>query len=122
MGLYNDIQTDLSSAFEGDLLDATRTVQFVTYTNVYNDTTMQNTLTESSTDVRAVKISSYEGENIDEPTKNDSVKYLVIDSDRNGVGFELDMKIVDGSDNYKVTGISTDPAGASWTISGRRWS
>jgi len=122
MGVYADIQTELGLAFDTDLSDAVATINFVTYTNVYNETTLQNVLTPTSIAVRAVKELNITGENIDDVTANDVVRYIVLDGERNGVVFAKEMKIVDGTSEYKVSGIRVDPAGATHTITARRWS
>lgn len=123
MGLYDDLQTDILNAFETDLLDATRTVQVYTTSSVYDINTLQNTNTETEIDVRAVKISDFAGENVDDPSMMDFAEFLVMDADRitANVTFIIDMKLQDGSDQYKITGMNVDPAGASTTLVCRRF-
>jgi len=120
MGLYEDVQNSLGKAFDSDLLDAVRIIQFVVVTDSYDDGTMVNTITETITDVRAVVSSDFEGERIDDATLNNNIKILVIDSDRNNVDFEVDMIIKDEGSTYKLKAFNPDPAKASWTIYARR--
>lgn len=120
MGLYEDVNRDLSDAFNTDLLDAVRIIQFIVVTDSYDDETMINTTTETPTDVRAVVSSDFEGERIDEAPLTNSIKILVIDSDRNSVEFKVDMIIKDNTATYKLRAFNPDPAKASWTIYARR--
>ena len=120
MGLYDDIQNDLQEAFDDDLEDATRIVKFITITNVYDPVAMTTVQTEVSVDVRVVVESDFESERVDEPTRWNNYKLIILDSDRNGVVFETDMIIEDDTDRYIIRSTDQDPAKASWTIYARR--
>jgi len=127
MGLYDDLQRDIIKAFNTDLLDATRTIQYVEITSNYDPITMENVLTETPIDVRAVKVKDKEGENMDNPSLSNSAKFLIMDEDRikSNLSFEIGIKVVDINENpgeYKIEGIDTDPAHASWELDCRRWS
>lgn len=120
MGLYSTIQSKLGAAVEGPLADAFRIVQFIVVTNVYDGINMINTTTETATDILCSVQSEFEGDQIDETTLMNSVKIIILDSERNSVTFAIDMKIQDGTNTYIIKGFNTDPAGASWTVYARR--
>ncbi len=125
MGLYSEIQYDLTQAFENDLLDAVRTITVYTVSGeVYDDITMKNVITYSPDDVRAVKVKDVIGENIDSSTSSNIAEFIIIDADKisSGVIFELEKKITDGTNTYKIEGIEQDPAEASWVLTCRIWS
>jgi len=123
MGLYEDIQTGIKEAFEGDLKDAVRIIQYIEMISTYDPDTMENVLTPNPKDVIAVKIEDTEGENLDNPSLNDSAKFLIMDEDRinSNIIFIIGIKIIDGNNSYKIKGIDLDPAGCSWELECRRW-
>lgn len=120
MGIYQDIQKDVKYAFDNDLSDATRYVNIITITDSYDKVTMKSTQTETSISVRAVVMSDFESERVDEPTRWNNYKILVLDSERNGVTFEPDSIIEDGLDRFKIVSRDQDPAKATWTVYARR--
>lgn len=121
--MYEDIQIDIRQAFNTDLLDATRTIKYVEMTSIYDEDTMENTITSNSTDVLAVKLKDQEGENLDKPSLNNTANFLIMDQDRidSGLVFEIGVQIIDGTDTYKIEGINSDPLNASWELECRRW-
>lgn len=120
MGLYEELQKDIGDAFNSDLADATRILQFITIEDTYDADTMTSSQVETSVDVRAVVESDFESERVDEASRWNHFKLLVLDSDRNGVIFETDMVVKDGTDRYKIRSTDQDPAKATWTIYARR--
>ena len=120
MGIYEELQQDISEALSTDLADAARQITFITYTNVYDEDLMKNVRLETTSVVRAINIKSIEGENIDVPTSNDIVQYLILDTDL-AVDLKLEMKIIDGDKEYKVSSITTDPTKSTWTVTARKW-
>ena len=120
MGIRDDIQTELANAFDTDLLDAVKIIQFVSVSNSYDEDTMINTVVETSTDVRGVVEYEYEGEKVDQPTLLNNFKILILANETNGVIFEVDMKIINGTDTYMIKGFNQDPAIATWIIYARR--
>ncbi len=120
MGLYEDLQNDIGEAFDGDLIDAVRTLQFITVANTYDYDNMISTQVETEVDVRAVVESDFESERVDEATSWNNFKILVLDSDRNGVIFKEGMIVKDDDTRYKIRAKDQDPAKATWTIYARR--
>jgi len=123
MGLYEDLNEDILEAFDTDLLDATRIIQYATETSIYDPDKMINVLKEIKIDVRAVKIKSELEEQIDEPSFINKVSFLVMDYDRvkAGIDFEIGIKIIDDKDQYKIEYLDQDPAKASTILKCRRW-
>lgn len=123
MGLYDDLQKDVLEAFDGDLFDATRTVQVYTSSSVYDFNTLKNSVTEVATDIRVVKVVDRVGENPDDPTLTDYAEYILMDADRitANITIQVEMKLKDGDDQYKITGIDLDPTGSAWTLMCRRF-
>jgi len=120
MGLYSDLQNDIKLAFDTDLADAVRDIEFVSVADSYDSVTMVSTQVETISTIRGVVTSDFEGERVDEDTLNNNIKILVMDSDRGTTEFFVDMIIVDKNESYKLKAFNSDPARASWTIYARR--
>ena len=120
MGLYDKIQKGLNKAYEGTLKDATRTLQFITTVDSYDKDTMESTQTETSVDVRSVVEKDTKSEIQDGPDSTGVFNIIVLDSDKNGVVFEKDMKVKDQDDYFKIKTFDTDPAKAAWIIKARK--
>ena len=120
MGIYSELQEKISNAFDTSLLDATRNVQFINYTSVYDTVTMENALTEISSTLRCVRLRINQGDILDEASFKDTARYLILDQDRDGFEFILEQKVVDGTDEFKIKEIKSDPVGASWTVDCRK--
>ena len=124
MGLKEDIEKDILNVFETDLADAVRVIQIYTVSSsTYDEDTMKNTQTEVSNDVIATKVEDKKGENIDDPSFSNTANFLIMDANRvlANIDFELEMKVVDGNDKYKIKGITQDPAKVSWNLLCRVW-
>ena len=122
MGIRDDIQIELANAFDTDLADATRIIQFISTVDIYNEDTMTNSSIETNIDVRAVKLIDKEGENLDKPSLSNSVKFLVLSNEIGLATYTIGTKIIDGSDQYKIEGNSKDPVEATFEFTCRRWS
>ena len=122
MGIRDDIQIELANAFDTDLADATRIIQFISTVDIYNEDTMTNSSIETNIDVRAVKLIDEEGENLDKPSLSNSVKFLVLSNEIGLATYTIGTKIIDGSDQYKIEGNSKDPVEATFEFTCRRWS
>lgn len=120
MGLYEDLQKDIGVALDTDLADATRILEFISVSDVYDPDTMKSTQVETSTPIRSTVVSDFEGERVDESTSYNNVEIIILDSDRGTFVFEKDMKIKDGVDEHKLIAFNSDPAKASWMIYARR--
>lgn len=124
MGIYDEIQTELSEAFDSteELNDAVITFTVTQFgTSTYNPTTGVNTRTENTQSCRGVEILNLTGEHIDEPTISDGIKLLVLDSEK-PFAFDIGMKVVTSNGEFKISAISPDPAYSTWTLSCRKWS
>ena len=120
MGLYDDLQKDIGAAFDGDLFDATRYIDFITIVDTYDYDTMVSTQTETPVSVRAVITSDFDSERVDEASRWNNFKILVLDSDKGTLEFAEDMIVQDGTDRYKIRSWEPDPVGATWTLYARR--
>jgi len=120
VGLYEELQNDIGEAFDTDLADAVRNIDFITVVDVYDPVTMETTQTQTTVTVRGVVESDFEGERIDEATLNNNIKILVMDRDKDTLEFYVDMIIKDGTESYKLKAFNSDPAKASWTVYARR--
>ena len=121
MGLYSDLQTDISDAFYGDLLDATKTLTVTKkVVGAYDPALGTAPITKTVNTMRCVVVSDNVGEKLDEYTSTDEVIVLVLDSDKTVTTFDLgDGVNVDGSD-YLIKGVGKDPAGVAHTIKCRK--
>ena len=121
MGIYSDLQADLSEAFSGDLLDATTTLSIVEESvGTYNPATGSPTITETTSIMRCVRLDYGIGENMEDDTSTDFTKILVLDSEKTVAKFSIGVKaILDGFD-YIVKGVSIDPTKSSHTLKLRR--
>ena len=120
MGINETIQNAINKASFGELEDAFRTVQFISVVSVYDNISMVNVNTEVSTDVWCSVQSEFEGERIDEATLNNNVRIIILDNQRNGVEFSVDMIVKDGTNQYVIKSFNTDPAIVAWTVYARR--
>jgi len=120
VGLYTKLQIAIGKAFDTSLADATRILQFIEITDVYDPASMTSTQTETSYNIRAVVEKDLKSEEQDSSSGEDTFNILVLDSDRNGLVFDKDMLVKDESDYYQIISIDSDPAKASWSIKARK--
>ena len=120
MGLYTKLQIAIGKAFDTSLADATRILQFIEITDVYDSVSMTSAQTETSYNIRAVVEKDLKSEEQDSSSGEDTFNILVLDSDRNGLVFDKDMLVKDESDYYQIISIDSDPAKASWSIKARK--
>lgn len=123
MGIYDDIQNDVGEALLDDLSDAyiSFTVVEMTGEPVYSPVSGTYTQSENPQSCMGVNISEMLGENFDKPDRLNSIEMLVLDKDKPftfAIGQRIEM---DSGRKYKISGILGDPAGATWTLSGRIW-
>lgn len=120
MGLYQELQNDLTEAFNTDLSDAVKSFLFTeNATSTYDPITGTNSTTETSTPIRGIPLDHNTGEIVDKPTRTDALEILVLDVDAT-ITFNLDQKITFENQDFILKGITPDPAKASWTLFARR--
>jgi len=123
MGLYADLQTDISDAFDNDLVDAVKTLTLIREdTGVYNPATGSPDITTSEYIMRCVVTSDKTGENLDNDSSLDAVEILILDSDKTVSEFKLgDTVTIDDLYDYVVSGLETDPVSATHTLICRKF-
>ena len=121
MGLLEDIQTDVAKAFDTDLADAVRIVQFATSESTYDEDTMTNSVIETLVDVRVVKVTDKEGENIDDVSLNNTANFLALSNEMGNATYSIGTKIIYGTEQYKIEGRNTDQAKATYEFLCRRF-
>lgn len=120
MGIKSDILEGLDSALVDELSDVVFTIDFVEYTNVYNESTMVNVKTKTVTKIPAIRLYDTEKALLDDVTTRDYLGYLISDTDRKGFVFKENMVIEDDGNIYKIVTIKPDPSGATWKIRARK--
>lgn len=122
MGIYEDIQNDLGEALDGDLNDAYLSFVVVEMVGdpVYDQDTRTYAYLENPQNCNGVDLSELQGERFDHPDVHNVIEILVLDKDK-PFDFKIGQRIEMKTRNYKISGIESDPAGSTWTISGRTW-
>ncbi len=116
MGLAEDIQNDLTEAFNDDLADAYKT--FIAERNIsstYDTSLGQIVNSVDSKTFKGVVLKDKIGSVLDEEESIFDLRLLVLDIDK-PFDFELEQKITFNSTDYKIVGIIKDPVIATWTL------
>lgn len=122
MGIYATIQTKLSEAFDTKLTDAVSNIIVTEFgESVYDTSAGTNVTPETTYTVRAVEVSNNEGEILNLHALRDRATFLVLDSEKQLGAFKIGMKIDKGEHSFRITGISADPAQATWQLVCKRW-
>ena len=117
MGLYADIQKDISEAFDNDLSDAVKSVEIIHETiSDYNTTTGAPVVESLSYDTRGVVIDNNSERGSDNTLSEGEIEILILDSEKEVDKFIIGMDAVIGDDIYEIKGIMIDPAGATHTL------
>lgn len=119
MGIYADIQEEVTKAMDTDLADAAVPLTLIqVYSEEYNTTTGTprtiNIETETRGFVVPIDTSKIDGEAI----KVGDVQFLILDSMLHELP-EIDDVIHHGGEDYKIVSINKDSAEATWLIQGR---
>lgn len=125
MGLYDDLITKITTAFNGKLADAMTDVTIIEFGDPsYDAVAGTNTPIETSYSTRAVRSSISEEDIRDEPTLKNGVTLLILDSEKQVTDFKIGTKILLGSDpqTYKIIYTNSDPANVTHTLKCGRWS
>lgn len=121
MGIYQDIQTDIREAMNGDLADA---VAVLTITDSpdpsYNPVGGVITNTSVVYTMDCIIITDHEENKDGEDTSTDFVELLVLDSDKTVTEFKPDMKATVRGTDYQIGKVDIDPVGATHTLKCRK--
>lgn len=121
MGLYADLQKDLSEAFNTDLLDAYVDFQLVTSSEGDYDTiTGVNTVIETTTPFKGIDLTNIDKASLDSPANIYDLKIFVLDSDK-PTTFTKEQKINYSNISYRLMIIDTDPVKAGWVLKCMVW-
>ena len=122
MGLYQDIQNDVSEAMAGDLLDAvaslvvTESVSSTAYNPVGG--TVSNTPVQYTMD--CIVMDDDEEKKDEEDYSTDYVKLLILDSKRTIPEFKVGMKATVRESDYTIGKVTIDPVGATYVLKCRK--
>lgn len=125
MGLYDDLITDITAAFDDDLSDAVKDITIIEFGDpVYDPITGTNTPIETSYPTRGVVTSLSQEDIKDKPTLKNGVSVLILDSEKKVTEFKNGSKILIETypQAYKLNFHDQDPANVSHTIMCGRWS
>jgi hypothetical protein len=119
MGIYDDIQSEISEALDNDLSDTSVPLTLVqVYSDDYDPSTGTSRKIEVETETRGVAIpvdiSKIDGEAL----KIGDVQFLILDSELAEIP-ELGEVIQYKSEDYTITDIGRDPAESTWLLTGR---
>ena len=120
MGLYDEIQKDISSAFDGDLADTVKviTIRVETVTG-YNAALGAPSSTFASYETRGVVTESESEKDSDASMSEGSIDVLILDSEKTVDSFEMEMNVIVEGTTYEINGISVDAAGATHILTCR---
>ena len=120
MGLYDDLQSDISSAFNADLADAVKVIELKVETVTgYNAALGAQTSTFATYETRGVVTKSEIEKDSDATMSEGYVDILILDSEKTVVSFEMEMDVIVDGVTYEIKGLSLDPAGATHTLTCR---
>ena len=119
MGLYDDLQSDISSAFNADLADAVKVIELKVETVTGYSPTSGPTSVFASYETRGVVTKSEIEKGSDATMSEGYVDILILDSEKTVVSFEMEMDVIVNGVTYEIKGLSLDPAGATHTLTCR---
>jgi len=116
MGLRETVNTEIAKAMETDLKDAVFDFVFTTYITSGYDVDAGAPVETTSTDtIRGFVVKYVVGEIVDVATIKDTAIILIMSDDAT-IDFLIDMKVTFNDKDFKINGISRDPASASWKL------
>ena len=119
MGLYDEIQKDISSAFDGDLSDAVKSIELKVETVSGYSPSTGPISTFKIYETRGVVTKSETEKDSDASMREGSIDVLILDSEKTVDSLEMEMDVVIAGVTYEINGISSDPAGATHTLTCR---
>jgi len=121
MGLYDDLQTDLTEAWNNDLSDAVVDIEFtILSAPVYDPSTGVSTPTEVVHTMRGIVLINETKEITQEPNRTHDLEIIILDVDKTE-DFVIDTKVTYNGGDYKISEYEVDPVTASHTIKCVRW-
>lgn len=122
MGIYQDIQTDLKEAMNGDLADvvATLIVTEEVSSTSYNPVGGVVSSTPVTYTMDCIIMGDSEENKDGEDTTTDFVELLVLDSQKTVSEFKPGMKATVRNTDYEIGKVEIDPAGATHTLKCRK--
>lgn len=116
MGARDDIQTQLGTAFDTDLLDAVSTLSLVTVTPaVYDPTLSVNAPSEILHSTRGIFIEYGSRELINQAMEPTQIAVLILQNEVD-VTPKIDDYIQQGTIRYKIVSVMKDPFNSIWEI------
>lgn len=114
MGLRTDIQTDVASALDTDLLDVTTAITYRQVSSTYTPVT-GNVDVNTDESSRAVFYQISQSLVDNEAILSSDKTALILQNELTATPVINDT-IIDGTDSYKVVRILNDPADATWEL------
>jgi hypothetical protein len=123
MGIYQDIQTDMREAMNGDLSDAVATLVITeeVSSGVYDPLIGGGmTYTPVIYTMDCIVLGDHEENKDGEDTSTDFVELLILDSDKTIPEFKPGMKATVRNTDYETGKVEIDPVGATHTLKCRK--
>ena len=120
MGLYADLQSSISTAFNGDLSDAVKEITIShTVSSTYDAATGSQVAEVLTYDTRGVVSKNEASKESDSTMSEGIVDVLILDSEKEVDQFVIGMDVLVGTTTYEVNGLEIDPVGATHTLTCR---
>ena len=122
MGLYQDIQDDVTEAMAGDLADAVAILVITesVSSTAYNPVGGTVTSTPVQYTMECIVMGDDEEKKDEEDYSTDYVKLLILDSKRTIPEFKVGMKATVRQADYTIGKITIDPVGATYVLKCRK--
>jgi hypothetical protein len=119
MGLRDDIQKDIASAFDTDLADAVKSCSYDTVTSSYNATTGENQETRVTYLTRGVWDKVAKARLQDANIKPTDAEVTILQNELS-VKPDTNGYLVLSGESYLVLTVEADPADATWVLVARK--